>query len=287
MEEDRPVRIAVVGHTEWIHCLRVERVPLAGEIIHATETWEEAGGGGAIAAVQMARLAGAATFYAALGHDEIGRRSAARLRELGLRVEAVTRPVPQRRGFAFIDRDGERTITVWSRRMGPSGDDPLPWHELEGADAVFVTAGDATALRHARAARVVVATSRILDALAESGIEVDVIVRSGRDENEPYVEGLLDPPPRVVVATRGAEGGVYRTADGREGSWAAAPLPGPSGDAFGAGDSFAGGLTYGLGAGMGLGEALGLAARCGAASRSGRGPYGGQLVLADPTATGA
>ena len=48
----------MVGHVEWVEFARVDRVPLAGEIVHATDTWEEVGGGGAVAAVQLARLAG-------------------------------------------------------------------------------------------------------------------------------------------------------------------------------------------------------------------------------------
>jgi ribokinase len=52
------VRTAVVGHTEWIEFGRVERVPAPGDIVHASGEWEEPGGGGAVAAVQLARLAG-------------------------------------------------------------------------------------------------------------------------------------------------------------------------------------------------------------------------------------
>src|SRR5438270_125970 len=60
------VRVAVVGHVEWIEFVRVERVPLQGEIVHALETWEEAAGGGAVAAVQLARLNGSVEFFTAV-----------------------------------------------------------------------------------------------------------------------------------------------------------------------------------------------------------------------------
>ena len=56
------MKVGVVGHVEWIEFARVERVPVAGEIVHALEAWEEPGGGGAVAAVQLAKLAGEATF---------------------------------------------------------------------------------------------------------------------------------------------------------------------------------------------------------------------------------
>ena len=49
-------RVAVVGHVEWVDFAVVPRLPRPGEILHAREHWEEAAGGGAVAAVQMAKL---------------------------------------------------------------------------------------------------------------------------------------------------------------------------------------------------------------------------------------
>ena len=91
------MRAAAVGHVEWIEFARVERVPLAGEIVHVQETWGEPGGGGAVAAAQLAKLAGGATFFTALGDDELGHRAHDELTALGLRVEAAWRDEPQRR----------------------------------------------------------------------------------------------------------------------------------------------------------------------------------------------
>ena len=273
------MRVAAVGHVEWIEFARVERVPLAGEIVHALEAWEEPGGGGAVAAVQLAKLAGKASFFTALGDDRLGHRAHRELGELGVRVEAVFRPVSQRRGFTFVDGAGERTITVMGERMGPSGEDPLPWDILEGADAVYFTAGDEEALRRARRARVLVATARVLPQLARAGVPLDALVGSGHDHAERYAPGDLDPPPRLAVWTNGRSGGRYRTVDGVEGAYPAVSIPGPVVDAYGCGDSFAAGLAFGLGAGLGEEEALDLAARCGAACLTGRGPFEGQLSL--------
>src|SRR3954464_2579535 len=124
------MKVGVVGHVEWIEFARVERVPVAGEIVHALEAWEEPGGGGAVAAVQLAKLAGEATFFTALGDDTLGHRARAALEARGVRVEASFRPEPQRRGFVYVDSAAERTITVIGDRMGPSGHDPLPWEQL-------------------------------------------------------------------------------------------------------------------------------------------------------------
>lgn len=270
-----------MGHVEWIEFARVDRVPLAGEIVHVHETWFEPGGGGAVAAAQLAKLAGEVTFYTALGDDELGHRAHDSLRELGLRVEAAWRDEPQRRGFVHIDSAGERTITVIGERLGPSGEEPLGWEELDCADAVYFTAGDPEALRRARTARCLVATVRAREALAEAGVEIDALVASGNDAGEHYEAGMLDPEPRLVVRTAGAGGGAWERPGGPAGRYAATELPGPVEDSYGCGDSFAGGLTYGLGAGMDVSEALELAARCGAACMTGKGPYSGQLVLGD------
>jgi ribokinase len=279
MRHTGPMRVAVIGHVEWVEFARVERVPLAGEIIHAGETWEEPGGAGAVAAVQLVKLAGEASLFTALGDEQLGRAAERELRSHGVRVHAVYRTEPQRRVFCFIDAAGERTITTIGPRLGPSRVDPLPWVELEGADAVYFVAGDQDALRAARHAKVLVATSRVMDELAEAGVALDAVVGSGRDRGERYEEGRIRPRPGLVVLTRGVEGGTFRTADGRSGTFPAAPASGPVSDAYGCGDSFAAGLTYGLGAGLSLDEALALGARCGAACLTGRGPYAGQLDL--------
>ena len=55
--ETSPVKVGVVGHVEWIDFLAVDHVPRQGEIVQADEAWAEAGGGGAVAAVELVRLA--------------------------------------------------------------------------------------------------------------------------------------------------------------------------------------------------------------------------------------
>src|SRR5918995_1741425 len=274
------MRVAVGGHVEWCEFAELPHVPRPGEIVHATRTFQEPGGGGAVAAVQLCKLAGDATLFTAFGDDETGHRAEARLRELGLRVEARFRPEPQRRGFVHLDTAGERTITVLGPRLGPRGADSLQWELLDQVDAVYLTAGDVDAVRDARRARTLVATPRGLDTLADAHVELDALVSSGRDRGERYRPGDLDPAPRVVVRTLGAAGGEWETADGQRGRWDPAPLPGPVRDAYGCGDSFAAGLTYGLGAGWDVARAVELAARCGAACITGRGPYEVQLELA-------
>jgi ribokinase len=270
------VQVAVLGHVEWVEFGRVERMPDAGDIVHATDVWAEAAGGGAVAAVQLARLAGEATLFTVLGNDALGRRTRKQLEEQGVTVHAVVAKEPQRRAFTLIDSAGERTIIVLGPKLRPSGEDGrLPWEELGRADAVFFVSGDAAALRAARRGRVLVATSRELATLGEAEVELDALVGSGEDEGERYGPGDLNPPPRLVVTTAGALGGWMNPG----GPFRAAPIPGPVEDAYGCGDCFAAGLAFALGEGRPPAEAVDLAAQCGAAVLTGRGPYEGQLRL--------
>jgi len=268
------VRVAVVGHVEWVEFARVERVPSPGEIVHARETWAEAAGGGAVAAVQLARLAGGATLFTALGGDELGHAARDQLAALGVQVEVAWRTEPQRRAFTFLDDAGERTITLLSRKLIARRSDPLPWDALAGMDAVYFTGGDADALRSARSARVLVATARELETIAQAGVHLDALVRSAGDAGERYEPGDLDPAPALVVATRASEEGDYLLAGGRKGRFEAPVRSSPVVDAYGAGDSFAAGLTFALGERRPLEESLRLASLQGAEALGRRGAHG-------------
>jgi ribokinase len=274
------MRAAVVGHLEWAEFLPVERLPRQGEILETTSNFEEPAGGGAVAAVQLARLAGECTFFTALGDDEEGRRVERRLGELGVDVRPVHRAgKATRRAFVYLDGDGERTITTVGERIHPVYADPLPWEELAEANTVYFVAGDPDALRAARKARTLVATSRVIALLERAGVQLDAVVGSALDAGERY--RAIEPPPRLVVATEGARGGTWTAAEGRTGAWSGVSLPGPRVDAYGAGDSFAAGLAFALGEGLDTDAALQLAARCGATCLTGRGPYERQLSRAD------
>jgi ribokinase len=276
MRMSRP-KVAVVGHVEWVQFARVPHVPLAGEVIHAHDAFEEPAGGGAVAAVQLARLAGEAMFVTALGKDELGGRSTGRLHELGVDVRAAQRDDATRRAVTLLDGADERTIITLGPRLEPTGDDEdLPWEALAGMDAVYFTAGDLGALRAARGAQVLVASPRAGEALGQ-GIALDALVLSGEDAIERRQAERAQEEAELVVFTEGARGGAYRKRSGESGVWTAAQLPAEAVDSYGCGDSFAAGLTYALGAGLEVPAALALAARCGARCLTGHGPYQRQL----------
>lgn len=273
------MRVAVVGHVEWVTFMRVDHHPVLGEIVHASEWWEEPGGGGAGAAVQLAKLVGEADFFTALGDDALGPRARTLLERHGVRVHAAIRSETTRRAITHLDATGERTITVLGSRLEPSGADELPWDRLSETDAVYFTAGDAGALLAARAARTLTATSRVLPFLQRGEVPLDVLVGSALDVSEAYVQGDLDPEPGLVVRTEGAQGGTFAVAGGSPRPYPAVVPPGSIVDRYGAGDSFAAGLTYAVGMGWDAEDAIAFAARCGAHAVTGRGPYEGQLTL--------
>jgi ribokinase len=100
------MRVAVVGHVEWIRFARVDRIPGAGEISHSFDQWEQAGGAGAVAAVQLALLADEATLFTVLGDDDLGRRATAELEGRGVVVRSGGDERPQRWAFTQIDDQG-------------------------------------------------------------------------------------------------------------------------------------------------------------------------------------
>src|SRR5205807_3150580 len=194
------LRVAAVGHVEWVQFARVAHVPRAGEVVHARDAFEEPAGGGAVAAVQLARLAGESLLITALGEDELAERSLLRLRELGVHVRAARRAAPTRRAVTLLDDAGERTITTLGSRLEPQiADAQLPWGTLGDTDAIYFTAGDEGALRAARAAKVLVASPRARDAIGH-GIPLDALVLSEDDEIERREAAKAQAEAEVVLA---------------------------------------------------------------------------------------
>jgi ribokinase len=248
----------VVGHTEWVEFARVPSLPHPGTIVHATEAWPEPAGGGAVIARQMALLAGSCVFFTSVGDDDIGRETVRALTELGVTVKAQVSGRPSRRAWCYVEASGERTITLLSEKLLPRG--PLP---LDDFDAVYFVSGDVAALRSARRAPFVTATTRE---------QLDLLVGSLNDPGEVLDPGL---EARTIVLTDGARGGI---ANGER--FSAVDPPGPVSDFYGAGDSFSAALCFALARGDALPDALDLAAHAGAAVITGRGGYSTQLTLA-------
>ena len=124
----RSLRLAVVGHQEWVTFLDVDALPQPGCISRASRSLEEPAGAGAVVAVQLARLTGRPVlFFTALGRDAIGERSVQRLKELGVEPVVAWRDGPSRRGISLMDPGGDRAITVIGDRLTPMARDALGW----------------------------------------------------------------------------------------------------------------------------------------------------------------
>ena len=256
------MRVAVVGHVEWVEFIEVDRFPHEGDIAHAERSFTRAAGGGGVVAVVLAGLGADVDFFCALGRDANGEAAVRELTERGIHMEVAWRDEPTRRAVTLLGPAGERTIITIGDRLEPLGRDQLQWERLGDAGGVYFTAGDAAALERARQSSVVVASPRARDALEHGGPPIDALVFSDRDTSElAWAERVAD-RTRLLVGTDGDQGG--RWWGESEGSWSAAPPPGPPRDSYGCGDSFAAGFTYGLAGGASVDEAAELGARCGA-----------------------
>jgi ribokinase len=242
------LRLAVIGHVEWVTFARAPFVPGPGEIVHLEDPHSQPAGGGATTAVALARMGAEVTFYTSFGSD---RRARAPLERHGLRFQAVERAEPQTEVLSLIDPAGERTLYVVGENDAPRADDPLDWDLLAGMDGCYFTGYDPATLRLARRARVLVVTARRFDVLVESGVRADALVGSGRDRGERFDLHRLAQRPEHVIVTDGAHGGT---------GYAAAPVPGRVADTYGAGDTFVAGVLYGLASNWPLDRALAHAA---------------------------
>jgi ribokinase len=255
------MRLAVIGHVEWVTHTDAPFIPPPGEIVHLSNPLTQPAGGGAVSAAALVRMGAEVIFFTASGTDV---PLVEAMGELGVRTYAAPRPVPHTKALVMRDPNGERTICVVGENLHPTADDPLPWDELASCDGVYFTGDDPRTLVLARRAPVVVVTARRFEALAESGVEVDALVGSGNDRGEQYDLARLRAQPRHVIVTDGAHGGTGYTA---------VPPPGPIVDAYGAGDTFVAGVLYGLAAGRPLPDALAGAAASAAEAITWRGAY--------------
>jgi ribokinase len=255
-------RLAVVGHVEWVDFVQIARMPREGEVVHADGAFSRAAGGGGVASVVLAEMGAKVEFFVALGDDALGHAAADELRGRGVTVHAAWRSdEPTRRAVTLLEDRGERTIVTVGDRLEPRGSDELDWDVLEGCGGVYFTAGDLGALEQARRARVLVATPRGRDTL-EQGPTIDALVFSELDQDEVEWARQLRGNARLLVETRGADGGAWRGAS--DGRWEAVTPDAPVKDSYGAGDSFAAGFTFGLGSGASVAEAAEIGARAGA-----------------------
>ncbi len=265
------LRLAVIGHLEWVTFLSVKQFPQSGLIGHAKNSLEAPAGGGVVVAVELARLINSRVdFFTAIGRDSHGENAIKKLTELGLNVHYVIRNEPTRKAISMVDSLGERAITVIGKRLQPNGYDDLPWNKLKNYDGVFITATDNEGLRRSRQANFLATTPRTgFKTLQAANIKIDALIGSGLDPDEHIPKHLLKPQPKLSISTEGALGGEVWPL----GRYEAFPLKQPIIDDYGCGDSFAAGVTAGMAAGWKIEQAISLGSFCGAKCTSFFGPY--------------
>ena len=266
------LKLAVIGHIEWVTFLKVDQLPIAGEISHAKDYFEEAAGGAAVAAVQMARLINEPVdLITSLGKDNNGEKCYERLIKLGLNLKVAWREKPTRKGISLISKDGERAITVIGERLQPIASDDLPWSDMKNYDGIFITATDKEGIRLASKARFVAATPRTgKAALKNSKVKINALIGSGLDPGEEINYEELVPKPDIYIATEGKLGG---TVYPKKYKYKAIKPSSQEIDTYGCGDCFAGAVTTALAAKLNLDQAIKIGAYCGAECSTHYGPY--------------
>ena len=266
------LKLAVIGHVEWVTFLKVDQLPLAGEISHAKDYFEEAAGGAAVAAVQMARLTNEPVdLITSLGKDTYGEQCYERLTKLGLNLKVAWREKPTRKGISLISKDGERAITVIGERLQPISSDDLPWSDMKNYDGIFITATDKEGIKLARKARFVAATPRTgKNTLRDSKVKINALIGSGLDPGEKINFEELVPNPDVYIATEGKSGG---TVYPKRYKYKSIKPSSKEIDSYGCGDCFAGAVTTALSAKLNLDQAINIGAYCGAECSTHYGPY--------------
>ena len=266
------LKLAVIGHIEWVTFLKVDHLPLAGQISHARNCFEEAAGGAAVAAVQMARLInGPVDLITSLGKDTYGEKCYERLSKLGLNLKVAWREHPTRKGISLISNEGERAITVIGDRLQPIASDDLPWSDMKNYDGIFVTATDKEGIRFARKAKFLAVTPRTGEnTLKISKVRINALIGSGLDPGEKINYEDLEPKPDVYIATEGKSGGtIYPTRH----KYNSIKPSSKEIDSYGCGDCFAGAVTAAMSAKMDLAQAIRIGAYCGAECSTHFGPY--------------
>ena len=104
--------IAVLGSANMDLVMNVERIPGAGETVHAVRTGRYPGGKGANQAVAVGRLGEPVAFFGKVGRDAFGKLLLNHLQDSNVDVQAVEQADALPTGVAtvLVDPDGENAI---------------------------------------------------------------------------------------------------------------------------------------------------------------------------------
>jgi ribokinase len=272
-ERSASPRIAVLGSLNVDYVTYIDRMPVAGETILATESLIEPGGKGANQALVLGRLGADVAMFGAVGHDPNGDLVLERLAEGGVDVSGVSRSA-EHTGFAtvVVDGAGDNSIIVALGANASVTPDYVAAQldVLAGYD-VIVMQLEIPLETVAFAARELKRRGRtlILDpapaplTLPDSVLQHIDIVKpnaselqrlSGTNDLLTGLGALLSRGPRYVVASLGGDGAVVAATGGSIEKIAAEKVPVV--DTTGAGDSLTASLAYAIAAGRSVEDAV-------------------------------
>ena len=189
------MRVAVVGHVEWIRFARVDRVPVAGRDRARVRRLGAGGGrrrrrGGA---ARAPRRRGAPVHRARRRRARAGARGRSSSRAAW---SSMPRPTSGRSGGP--SRRSTITASGRSRPSARSSDRGATTSSCRGTSSRRWTpssSSPATSTRWCMPAvpGVLTATSRELEVLRRAGVGLDALIGSGEDDAERYRPGELDP----------------------------------------------------------------------------------------------
>ncbi|TAN55789.1 MAG: hypothetical protein EPN26_04800 [Rhodospirillales bacterium] len=262
-------RILVLGTIAQDHVVRLPGPLVSGSHQDGLDKGPRLGGGGANAAVALARAGDTALLAGAVGDDPAGNDLIQELKALGVDTSLTVRlQAPSSRSIVMTDPAGERTIVNLHRLL----ESEPPRRVLNiAADAMYVRSrkqGLASLMAEMSERMTVVAE---VPPLIPGMAPAQVLIGSASDLNaeflaDPFKNGQSVAGGRLqwMVVTQGAQGAEAFGAD-------CAHLIQPARqvkvvDSTGAGDAFAAGLTHALARGKAMAEALKIAVAWGTAA---------------------
>jgi sugar/nucleoside kinase (ribokinase family) len=263
-------RVVAFGAASWNTMIRVEGFPAAEPASIFPPGWHETvGSSGAGKAMNLAWLGVDVTLACLLGTDDAGVRVRAALTAAGVTVDAIDDPSGTARHVNLMDPAGRRISFLLhtgdpSLRFDPARIEAL----VTGADEVLVAIADQCREVLPIARRLGKRTWTDLHATdGERAWERDfwtadrVFFSAERmPDPVPFMRRLHETGRELVVCTRGADGALAVTADGR---WLEVPVEPVAAvvDTNGAGDAFLAGVVHGELLGLPIEEALRSGAR--------------------------
>lgn len=258
--------VIVVGHAALDRVYRVDAIPAKPTKVRAFEHMESGGGTASNAAAAIGRLGGRVELWSRAGDDANGDTIVRLLAAEGVDVTHVLRPPGTHSATAavIVDRHGERLIVSERDQAMPMEAGWLPLARIGRAGAVLSDLSwiEATLAAFGAAKRLGVPT--VLDAdvngvrLLEAALPATGYAICSSSAMHAWMPGASDDERllrlighgvRHAGITLGADGYVWRTADGASGR-----QPVPSGvtvvDTTGAGDAFHGAFTFSLAQGV-------------------------------------